>query len=227
LILNQGTNLIAQEGLNIPGLIINPGKIQNIAFGPVLNVLIQARNKILDYRITFKLTNILSLGNVITLSFPESMALGSPNYNFIMSGLEDVQDTSPVGLYLDSSNVITITNFQTFTSNVNIVVQVRLTNPDTAGITDPIKITTYLDSTLVTIIDSDHTSAITSIANIPSGSSHFITSSGFVAATLINNLEFNIIPSIPLPSGSTIVFNFPANLTMAAMTGIFLRLILI
>ncbi len=146
-ILNGGTNLIAEQALLIPGLTILPGRITSIALTPVIATVTASRRKVQDYQLSFLLKNGLTYGNVITLSFPASINVGSSQFNYVVSGLQDVSETSTVGMNLDGNNVLWITNFQSFAVPTLITVQMRLTNPDNAGASTPIQIASYKDYT--------------------------------------------------------------------------------
>lgn len=168
-LLRSGTNAVYDLATGISGLTITPGAITQISFEAVDPTLIKSLLKVQDYRISFKLTNPLETGNVITIEFPPTISVtGFSGFtqNFIVSGLDDISEDSTVSMYMGASNIVMITNFQTFTVPELITIQLRLTNPNNAGLSTALKIRTYTDILMKTLIDEDTTTATITIEGV-------------------------------------------------------------
>lgn len=166
-IYRNGTNVIYDRRTAIAGIPITAGKFSNVALTKIDTSAIQARNKMMDYTITFLPKNALKLGSVITLTFPATFLLDHTlsQSHFIKSGLDDISEDVTVDMDVGLDNVITLSLFKEIAIPSQITLQVRLTNPDNIGETTPVYIRTYTDSSLVTLIDEDITQAVTYIQN--------------------------------------------------------------
>lgn len=63
------------------GLQITPGKMQYIKFTPVKSAAIVAKQKVLDYTVTFLPKNPLVAGAVVELSFPSDGSISLYSYS--------------------------------------------------------------------------------------------------------------------------------------------------
>lgn len=153
-ILRADTTAVYDQKTSIPGVPITPGKISNIALTLNNPIAIQAKGKIMDYKLTFLPKNPLPAGSVISLEFPVAFPVvtGINANTYIISGLQDISETSTVGMNL-AGTTLDITNFQPQSIPSLITLQLRLTNPTNPGVTTPIQITTYQDSTKARPID--------------------------------------------------------------------------
>ncbi len=167
-ILRGGTNVIYDERSDISGVTITPSRMSSVSLAPIDTTRIQGKNKIMTYVLRFKPKNALPTGAAIQISLPAGFQLDStsPYSHYILYGLSDLSESSPVGMALDyTNNLITITNFASMASPDEIGVRLRLQNPSASGTTNIGSITTYVDSTLAVAIDKSQRSMYTTIAS--------------------------------------------------------------
>jgi len=208
-IFRNGTNAIYDRRTGIPGIPITAGTLSNVAMTLVDTSALQARNKEMDYTLTFLPKNALKLGSVIALTIPSTYTINAGSC-FIVSGLDDISEDSTVGMNINVvTNVITLTNFKAITTPQLVSLQLRLKNPDNAGVTTPIYIQTFTDTTLVTLIDQDVTNAVTYIRNLPSPTSHAINDSTQATSLTLSMVEFNVTPSVSVLGGYVVKIRVP------------------
>ena len=163
----KGTNAIYDRRTGIAGVPITAGKISNVALTPLYSYTLRARNKVMDYTLTFLPKNALPLGSVITIKFPATFVVDqtASQLNLVSYGLDDISEDQRVSMVI-SNNIITLSIFKAIITPSPIALQLRIKNPDNIGATSPVYIRTYIDSTLITLIDQDITQAYTSIQNL-------------------------------------------------------------
>jgi len=167
-LLREGTNVIYDVKTGIAGVTISAGQISSISLTQVDTEALQSRNKRMDYILTFQLKNGLTNTSVISLVFPPSFVIDTTvsAINYIRYGVEDMSEDNTVGLSVDSSNILRLTNFMAFDVPQEISLYLRLNNPDNVGETTPINIISYLDTLQTVVVDRDTVSAYTVIQNI-------------------------------------------------------------
>lgn len=217
-IFRNGTNAIYDRKTSISGLPITAGTLSNVALTKLNIAATRARNKVMDYTLTFLPKNSLKLGSVIVLTFPATFAIDTTyvTNNYIVSGLDDISEDVTVGLAV-ASNAITLTSFAAITTPSLITLQLRLINPDTFGVTTPVYINTYTDYTLATLIDQDVVNAITTINKLPSPTTHSLSPNSVSTASAIATLVFNLQPSITIAGGGVIKIIVPDGFTVATV----------
>ena len=166
-IYKNGTNIIYNQKLNIPGVPITPGPITNIALSPGISSSIQAKGKIMDYVLTFLPKNIIATGSIITLEFPTTFQIDMTPVSsyYIISGLDDVKPANPVGMSI-ISNIITLSYYATYSNPQQINLYLRMNNPLNSGPTTPVKIRTWTNYLQAIKIDEDIVTAVTTISTI-------------------------------------------------------------
>lgn len=181
----------------------------------------------MDYKLTFLPKNPLPAGAIISLHFPATFPIvtGANANNYIISGLSDISETSTVGMDI-SGNILDITNFRPQSIPALITLQLRLTNPINPGQTTPIEITTYQNSSKLSIIDQDIVVAITNIANIPSGTLHYLGTTNYATNLLIPSIDFHINPSKVIPANGYIKIQVPNGFIVNGESRIFSQIIL-
>jgi hypothetical protein len=168
-LLRSGTNAVYDLATGISGLSITAGTVSDISFNAVDPLLIKSLLKVQDYRISFRLTNPLVTGNIITIEFPPSITVATftgYTQNYIVSGLDDISEDSTVSISMGANNIVQITNFKSFTKPELITLQLRLTNPNNEGLSTALKIRTYTDILMKTLIDEDTVTATITIQKI-------------------------------------------------------------
>jgi len=167
-LLREGTNVIYDVKSGIAGVSITAGQVSSITLTQVDTDALQSRSKKMDYILTFQLKNGLTNTSVIALVFPPSFVIDTTAsaLNYIRYGLEDMSEDNTVGLAIDSSNTLRLTNFLAFDVPQEISLYLRLTNPDNVGETTPINIVSYLDTLQTVTVDSDTVTAYTIIESI-------------------------------------------------------------
>ncbi len=167
-LLREGTNVIYDVRNNIPAVTITPGIVRDISFTVAEEGTIQSRKKLMDYHFGFQLTNGLTRSSVILLEFPPTFRIdtGVSRVAYIRFGLEDILETTPVGLLVNANNMIRLTYFHEFDEPHYISLYLRLLNPDNVGETTPVNIRTFLDDLQTIIVDQNTDSAFTIIQDI-------------------------------------------------------------
>ena len=229
-IYKNGTNIIYNQKLNIPGVPITPGPITNIALNPVISTSIQSTGKKMDYVLTFLPKNIISTGSMITLEFPTTFQIDMTTVSsyYIISGLDDVEPANPVGMSI-ISNIITLSYYATYSNPQQINLYLRMNNPLNSGPTTPVKIRTWTNYLQAIKIDEDIVTAVTSISTISilyinlavikiylgSPISYSMTTSPGVAIANQGSitLTFNIQTGITIPTGGYIQILIPPGFT--------------
>ena len=106
--------------LNIPAVNIIAGLITDVSLAKIDPYMRSAKLKVMDYELTFKLTNGLINGNTISIEFPPTFLIeDDPNYKmfYIKYGLENVDEFNPVGFEartVGTDNYMYISNFNNF-----------------------------------------------------------------------------------------------------------------
>ena len=158
-IFRTNTNVIYAWSTGIKGVTITPGALDKVTFSLIDTTLIASKSKVLDYRLQFIPKNSLPLYSQISIQFPMTNIV---NY-YIEYGIQDI-DENTATLVAISTNTMLISGYQAMDNPGEISITIRLQNPNQAGITSPVKIYTYKDSSQA-IIDEDMTTATATIVN--------------------------------------------------------------
>jgi len=232
-ILRGGTNVIYDERSDVSGVTITPSHMSSVSLTPIDTTRIQGKNKIMNYVLRFKPKNALPTGAAIQISLPSGFQLDStsPYAHYILYGLQDLSESSPVGMALDyTNNLVTITNFASMASPDEIGVRLRLQNPSVSGTTNIGSITTYVDSTLAVSIDKSQRSMYTTIANtgnvmkeifiiifLDVPTSYSITTQSLTAGTTLSAVEFLYQPATTVPVGGILKVILPTNYNLGTV----------
>ncbi len=221
-LLRGGTQIIFDRRTDITGVYIRPSLIDNVSLLPLDSTIIQAKNKLMDYILTFEITNPLPAGSAISITIPSSFQLDKSNNSphYIVYGLEDLSWDKPVGLLANTStNVITINSFQDVGANQVIAVKLRLINPSITGPTGSAVIATHKDSTLELTIDMATSGAETTIVANESPLTYSITTQNLLASMTQASIEFAVTPSTTVPASAEIHVKFPLDFSIGAIGG--------
>lgn len=161
-ILRTNTNVVYAWNTAITGVTITPGSLSKVTFSQINTALLPSMGKWMDYRLVFIPKNALPLGSQIYIELPANDLSNC----YIEYGIADIDpDTPSTPCVKDSSNSLLISGYQAMTTPGEISLTVRMQNPLDSGITTPVKIYSYKDSSQ-TIIDQDVTTAKITIKNI-------------------------------------------------------------
>ena len=145
------------------------------------------------------------------------------NYDlyYVNYGLEDINEYSTVYLNVVSANQILISNFLPTSTYNEISLILRMVNPNAEGYTTPLKITTYTNSSQLTVVDTDVVTAKTTILDYTS--TNFaptlllfgITVSNSLANGALTDLSFQIKPVVAVPAGGYFKIRIPDGFKIA------------
>lgn len=165
-ILDKGSNNTLQIQDSVPGLVISPGVMSNVALNGYYANYLPFSNYNRDFKLTFKPNNPFNSIRIST-SFPLI------NSCYASKGLLDLSLTSNI-ICSTQSNIMFISNFQQYErsdfSNDYIEVTFNALLPLTLFKTSPIQIFTYLDLAFLIMVDKDIGSESTRINIISSPS---------------------------------------------------------
>jgi hypothetical protein len=196
-LLRADTTAVFDRKIGISGVPITPGSISNIALYPKLENSVQSKAKIMEYILTFLPKNSLSQGTVITIQFPTTFTLltGTNAFFYIVSGLDDISEQSPVGMSL-SGTILTISNFKAIDTPKLITLFLRMTNPSNVGQTTPFQIRTYTDPLKIKLIDQDITTAFTNIDSSSTQKKLILLSRLWCQSWFYHSIVHHQLPSI-------------------------------
>ena len=212
------TTVMYDQGTGISGVSITAGLVNNITFTQVNPTAIAAQGKDMDYILKFTPTNQLYNLTVITIQFPPTFVIdvSSNKKVYIMYGLEDNSESNPVGLSI-TSNIITLSYYLEYTTPREIAMFIRAINPSNEGSTTALKIITWSSYLLLTEMDSDIVTAVTTITDNPSPTSNSLTATSYIAGGVATTLTFKFKPTLEVPTSGLIIINIPRSMGWSAV----------
>jgi len=161
-VMKEGTTLAFTRKLAIKGVPVTAGPITQISCYPLDSLYVTSKGKKMWFALSFKLTNPLNAGSVISIKLPSSMSFGGlaqvegvEQDFYVRSGLQDISDTNPLSIAKFGTLELRISNFMPVAQPDLITIVMYLVTPLSSGLSTPIQIGSYTDSTLTKEIDKD------------------------------------------------------------------------
>ena len=227
-VIRKLTNVIYERSMDIPGIQIQPGRILNIEFKAVDDYLRITRNKLMWFRLSFGLMNVLEEESVIKLVFPASLKLqndfylSKPTSFLVERGLLKRDEKEDIILEYDIvKNILIIKNFKEKNDFERIQLLLLIKTPDIPGESSPMEISTLNKELSGNIIDYDSQFAKISIEDIQSPEIFSYTMSDnmvYLEEKYIYSLTFYIKPTITVPKNGFIKFIFPESIISKEIT---------
>lgn len=206
----NSTYTVLDRRSDIAGVTINPGIIQDISLEPYKSTWNITRNKIILYRLQFLLKNPIDQGGTISIQFSNSFNMDYTLISEIEYGLNDISRASPAIMTYDiSKKILTVSSFSSFTP-ILISLLLEINNPNDAGPTNPLIISSYLSSSI--LVDQDTSTAYVTVLTYSSPTSTSITypgPTGAQATGLTTTIGINITPQVQVPQLGYIRVNIP------------------
>ena len=214
----ENTTVMYDQRTQVSGVSITAGLVTNISLTAVNPSVIAAQAKVMDYILKFTPTNQLYNLTVITIEFPPTFVIDTSSTKkvYIMHGLEDNSESNPVGLSI-SSNIITLSYYLPYSKPREIALYIRAINPSNEGTTTPLKIRTWTNYLLLTMMDEDIVSAYTTITGNPSPSANSLTATSYIAGGIGTDLTFQFTPTLEVPTGGVIEMIVPTAMGWGAI----------
>ncbi len=218
-IVKSGTSTYLSKRTGISALTITPGVINSVSFTQSVSTAVLSKGKVMDYTLTFTPTSALITGSVITITMPTGFEIDTSTLSlcYIISGIEDISDTSNAQLIYDNTT-ITISNYLQNLSPGAISLSIRAINPLSSGKTSPIIITTYTSSSLTSVMDysASANTQITILAYENVGTNS-IAQTNSLANGAANTVTFTFQLASSVPLSGIVGILVPSQLTIGAV----------
>lgn len=195
---------------NIEGIYISPGLISNVGVNPYNSLWMMTKNKKMLYRVKFLLKNPIDENGYIKLVFSNSFNMDYTSIAQIEYGLDDISRTSPATMtYSTITKELKVYSFAAFTPKL-ISLLLEINNPSSSGVTNPIKIRSYLSDG--TLVDEDTAKALVTISIYSSPTATSVTypgASGAQATGLSTTIRINFFPQVEVPQLGYITVSIP------------------
>ena len=230
-VFKEGTTLAYTRKLNINGVPIIAGKVSQITIEPLDSFFIVSKQKLMWYRLSFKLTNPLVAGSIISIRIPDTITLttnyvlGQPDSFYVERGIDDISDASPMTITyhaLASGKFIKIKNFKPQSQPQKMSVIILITLPGSSGPSLPFEIRSFRSDQEKNEIDKDVSQARITVSDFsrPDASAPGVVSSVTVAdGTSTTDLTFTVKPTKTINRYGTIKLLLDANLDALGVAG--------
>ena len=222
-LMKEGTTLAFARKLGVQGVPITSGQISQISMQPLDSFFLPNQQKLMWYKLSFKLKNPLLQGSIIQIKIPstfgllDNQVLGNPSSYYIESGIEDIDFFNPLKIEkitIGSNDYLEISNFKGMEVPNKIVIVMLITLPPSSGPSLPFEIRSYRTESALNEIDKDVSEATINVANVPAPLAHSVTSTVTVAdGNSIMDLTFQITPSKTLPKNGQIKILIDENIS--------------
>ena len=211
--IETGRNLtftVLDRRTDIEGVTILPGKISDISLKPYNEDWVITKKKKILYRLKFLLKNQIDQGGKIELTFTNSFNLDYTQIREVEYGLEDVSLGEQVKLDYDLDlKVLKIYGFKEF-SPVLIALIMEINNPNDAGPSDVIKISSYLKNGVLVDQDTKSSKVVVSIYTSPTSTMvTYPATTGNQATGASTKIRIHFYPQVEIPQLGYIKLNVP------------------